>query len=428
MLFGKNSDRQRNEAQAVEYFPAATYHAEGELTCTYIAIPQVRRTNAVLLCRPFWVWGAEMGTNEHGVVIGNEGLRARSPAPEEKALIGMDLIRLSLERANTAAEALDVMTTLLKRYGQGGDCGHLTPEYYNNGFIVADPCEAFILETVGREWLIERVSGVRAISNTYSIGRAPERISDGLAALVHDSGWSADLSPNYADSISNPEGGHIGDPQERRARATSLLRSREGHLSTMSIMGILRDHGPTDAGGRGWRPQEAIERTLCTHATDEARRSQTVGSMVSEVRFKNSVHWVTGTAAPCISIFKPVLLDVPMPSHGAPPTDRFDHQSLWWRHEALHRAAVLGDFAKFLDGIRPERDAVEASFLGRVNAVLNGGNGSERAQVVAECWREAIETETRWKTRFGKTEVSDRTPHAAAWLRMNRTAGISVPL
>ena len=61
-LFAKNSDRERNEAQIVELQPAAA-HAEGSpLRLTYIEIPQVTRTHAYLIGRPFWMWGAEMGT------------------------------------------------------------------------------------------------------------------------------------------------------------------------------------------------------------------------------------------------------------------------------------------------------------------------------------------------------------------------------
>ena len=157
-LFGKNSDRERNEAQTVEIFPRADHAPGAELACTYITIPQVRHTHAVLLCRPFWMWGAEMGANEHGVVIGNEAVHARTPPQEEKALIGMDLLRLALERATTAAEAVEVMITLLECHGQGGSCGHLTPRYYHNSFIVADPREAFVLETMRREWLVARAT------------------------------------------------------------------------------------------------------------------------------------------------------------------------------------------------------------------------------------------------------------------------------
>src|SRR5258708_5023653 len=90
MLFGKNSDRQRNEAHVVEQVAGAFHRADARVRCTYIDVPQARKTHAVLLCRPFWMWGAEMGANEHGVVIGNEGLSAVRPSPKEPALTGMD--------------------------------------------------------------------------------------------------------------------------------------------------------------------------------------------------------------------------------------------------------------------------------------------------------------------------------------------------
>lgn len=39
--------------------------------CTYIEIPQVQEIYGVLLSKPFWIWGCEMGANECGVAIGN---------------------------------------------------------------------------------------------------------------------------------------------------------------------------------------------------------------------------------------------------------------------------------------------------------------------------------------------------------------------
>lgn len=54
---------------------------------------QAERTHAVILSRPAWLWGAEMGANEHGVCIGNEGVWTKEPVGEEEALLGMDLVR-----------------------------------------------------------------------------------------------------------------------------------------------------------------------------------------------------------------------------------------------------------------------------------------------------------------------------------------------
>ena len=70
--FGKNSDRSPNEAQVNELYPARVYDG-GEVACTYRLIPQARETLGVLLSRPAWMWGAEIGVNEAGVAIGKRG-------------------------------------------------------------------------------------------------------------------------------------------------------------------------------------------------------------------------------------------------------------------------------------------------------------------------------------------------------------------
>jgi len=421
-VFGKNSDRERNEAQTVEFFRGADHDADAQVKCTYVAIPQARRTNAVLLCRPFWCWGAEMGANEHGVVIGNEGLHARIPAPDDEALIGMDLVRLALERASTAAAAVDVIATLLRQYGQGGNCGHLMQAFYNNGFLVADATEAYVLETVGRDWLKERVTGVRTLSNTYSIGRNPESLSPGLISLVHDEGWSLEQKPNYGEVISNPNREHIGHARERMARSTALLTSRIGSIRAVDIMHVLRDHA---ASGPSARSDHRAKVTLCMHAGDDSRPGQTTGSLVSELRGHQSIHWVTGTAAPCTSIFKPVLIHTPLPVHGLRPDDRFDVRTVWWSHERLHRTAILGDLDAFLHEIHTERMSLEASFSTRMNEVVNGGGLADRTRAVAKCWEEAGAAEVRW------LEIAQRLPqmpsdsaYSATWHKMNRLAGL----
>lgn len=45
------------------------------------------------------MFGAEMGANEHDVVIGNEAVFSKLPADQlPPALLGMDILRLALER------------------------------------------------------------------------------------------------------------------------------------------------------------------------------------------------------------------------------------------------------------------------------------------------------------------------------------------
>ena len=70
--------------------------------------------------------------------------------------------RLGLERGTTARESLDVITSLLEEYGQGGSCYEEPAEVmlYHNSFIIADSTEAWVLETAGKYWAAERITGL----------------------------------------------------------------------------------------------------------------------------------------------------------------------------------------------------------------------------------------------------------------------------
>lgn len=403
LLFAKNSDRERNEAQVLEMQPRRT--GGGDLKLTYIAIPEVAQTHACLISRPCWMWGAEMGANEHGVVIGNEALHARVPAQRRRALTGMDLVRLGLERGATAAQALAVILELLERHGQGGDCGRLGRFYYHNGFIIADGREAYVLETVGRDWVVEAVGGRRSLSNAYSIGTAYSAISPGLAAQGEGRfDVAAHLIDEARDAVSFGRG--------RCARGQALMDRAGDALTPAAMMAILRDHG--EAGD--WTPANTVGRTICMHAAQGPRRSQSVASMVSEVGADRAVHWVTATSAPCTSLFKPVLFAAGAPPVGPGPTDHYDDQSLWWRHERLHRA-LLADHAAGMALIAAERDALEAGFRVRIDGA------DDLKSAVAACWREAGEAEVRWAAALQPARPGG-SAYARSWGRLNGVAGM----
>ena len=413
VLFAKNSDRERNEAQGLEMIPAATHPPGARLKATYIDIPQARATHAVLISRPFWMWGAEMGANAHGVVIGNEAMHAKTPAQRKRALIGMDLLRLGLERAASAAEAVEVITRLLEAHGQGGDCGHLGRFYYQNGFIITDRQEAYVLETVGRDWALERVARRRALSNAYSIER-PERVSAGLAAQ----------GPfDFAERMLDPVRDAASFGRGRCARGTALLDRADGRLTPSHMMAILRDHGAEAEGHAAWTPAATLRRSICMHAAHGPRRSQSVGSMVSDLSGPRAVHWVTGTSAPCLSLFKPVLFETGLPPQGPPPSDQADEASLWWRHERLHRA-VIQDYAARAGVVTAERDAIESGFQARIAAARDGPIEGLKAEVAA-CWREADAAEARWTATVQAVppNASRASPLHRSWARLNAVAG-----
>lgn len=330
IIFGKNSDRPRDEVQEIEYHPSRDHDLSHTPTvaCTYISIPQVEHTHAVVLSKPVWMWGAEMGANELGVCVGNEAVWTRlheSQLPEERLaterLLGMDLVRLALERAATAREACDVISELLESHGQGGACSGpgCEPFFYHNSFLVADSHgDAWVLETAGRFWVAERVSSCRNISNCLSIDTGYQRHQARMMVEARARGlwngqgkldFAAVFGPKPANELINTvvdtvpgaiPGSGTGTAAslagaKRLLAGRSLLETAYSQVNKFSaddMMKILRHH-PSN---------------IC-RAADSA--FPTASSQVSILFPANSAHkcchLFTGTVDTSVSVFKPFL-------------------------------------------------------------------------------------------------------------------------
>jgi secernin len=172
-LFAKNSDRPPDEQQLIEWHPPRLDRTA--FAATHIEVdPFDHETLGCLISRPAWCWGAEHGVNTAGVAIGNEAIYTTlDPRSAPPALIGMDLVRLGLERGESARQAVAVITDLLEQYGQGGTGrdprGVTGAKAYWSSFLVADPADAWVIETSGSAWAAEQVGNVRAISNRTTI-------------------------------------------------------------------------------------------------------------------------------------------------------------------------------------------------------------------------------------------------------------------
>jgi len=426
VIFGKNSDRDPNEAHEVILIAAADHPSGSKVRCTEIEIPQAAHTHAVLLARPFWIWGAEMGGNEFGVVIGNEAVFTRVPIQKEGGLLGMDLLRLGLERGASAEEALHVMVALLAQFGQGGNCGFSHPFYYHNSFLIADPQEAWVLETAGYEWAAQKVRDVRSISNQITIGSEWDLASPGLVSYAVDRGWCKnrrdfDFSRCYSDFVYTT----FGAAKQRRVCTTRLLETKSGDISLADGMSFLRAHGLYE--DPSWRPDPAVTGAeVCMHAGfGPIRISQSTGSMLAHLGDAAPTYWVTATSAPCTGIFKPMWVDIRRPWDEAAPQGVFDPACLWWRHEKLHRT-VLQDYPVRSECIRRERGLLESTFIKQAAEVT--ADVEERQNFAGECYREAETAEVRWLAEALAQPVrsANRFYYQMAWSGFNRQARLSV--
>ena len=422
-LFGKNSDREPNEAHHVITVAAADHKQGSAVHCTYIDIPQVAHTNAVLLAKPFWIWGAEMGANEHGVAIGNEAVFTKIPYGKKRGLIGMDFLRLALERAATARQAVGVITGLLDQYGQSGNCGMAHESYYHNSFLIADPREAWVLETADKHWAAKQLHGVYSISNGLTIGREWDMASPNLVAYAIEKGWCKnkddfDFARCYSDTMNTwRSAGRV-----RRQQTMDELSAGHGQSTVTALMAALRSHGPTS--GESWSPDRGLTGvTVCMHASfGPVRGSQTTGSMVSHLHPRNPTHFVTASAAPCTSIFKPIWLGAELPAMGNVPARTYSALNLFWQHELLHRA-TLQDFAMRLHAYAAERDTTEQESVAAALA-LAACPSVERAAFSARAFAEAKAAETRWLEHIAHlpTLRGEGWLHRRAWKEFNKQA------
>ncbi|MFN0122428.1 MAG: C69 family dipeptidase [Blastocatellia bacterium] len=357
--FGKNSDREPGEAQAVEHMPRRDYATGARLQCTHIEIPQVARTHEIIISRPFWMWGAEMGTNEHGLTIGNEAVFTRLPYART-GLTGMDLLRLALERATTARAALELITGLIATHGQGGRCGYRNLKFrYHNSFVIADGKEAWALETADRYWVARRVYGVYTVSNVLAIGRDFDLIGPGTYEYARTMGW-CDMAHDFdfAQAYGDPVYRRTTAGELRRARTREMLTANQGKIGMAEVMAALRDHAHA-APDRGWRNCRP-----CLHAAWHRNRrgGQTTGSMISRLDKDDRQHWLTGTSSPCLSVFLPMKTGAGIMDTGPAPGAGYDGESLFWRHERLHRL-TLRDYARLRAVSENQRTALEAEIL-----------------------------------------------------------------
>jgi Peptidase family C69 len=172
-LFAKNSDRPPDETQVIEALPSGP--SSERLRCTWIDVDPPRAVSlACVVSRPTWCWGVEHGVNEAGVAVGNEAIYTTlDPRSVPVGLTGLDLVRLALQWATSAADAVTVITDAIERYGQGGSghdpAGRQGVKPYFNSFLVADAGSAWVVETSGRTWATESVVDVRTISNRTTI-------------------------------------------------------------------------------------------------------------------------------------------------------------------------------------------------------------------------------------------------------------------
>lgn len=428
VIFAKNSDREPGEAQLLQHIPPGSYPGHRELQCTYLKIPQASRTAETLISRPAWMWGCEMGANASGLCIGNEAVFTREPYART-GLTGMDLLRLALERTAKAPDALALITELLGRYGQGGNCGYKSRLFYHNSFIIADKKEAWVLETAGSYWAAQRVRGVRSISNGLTIDEEYDMLSPGAEDYALKKGYiKKGTAFGFRRAFSDTLITHFSKCRVRQSRTMELLGRHRGAITPASMMALLRDHG----GDSGVIPPHATDMgSVCMHASlGPLRPSQSTSALVAHLRSDLPVYWATASSGTCTGIFKPFYLGAgPMDFLDREANGHFSEDVFWWRHEMLHRRALMR-YPFWSAHLAPKRDGIERDFIDSEEKLYRSykkNPGAAKGKLAAfsrECFDRGMNSEAEWLPALDAVRKSAGIPlrFRFFWNRQNSQA------
>ncbi len=354
VIFAKNSDRQPNEPLLTIRVPRRKNEKGSKLKCTYIEIDQVEETFEALLLKPSWMWGAEMGCNEFGLNIGNEAAFTREKQGPE-SLLGMDLLRLALERCQNSEEALHLMIDLLGRHGQGGNCGYEKKFFYHNSFLIADPKTAWLLETAGDYWAAEEIKDVRAISNRLSIGSSYDLCHPELVKHAVEKGWcKGEGDFHFAKCYTDPLITRFSGSLDREGTCSSVLQKEKGRITMQTMRGILRSH---EEGLEGKQFARHSLKSVCMHA-GFLYGDHTTGSYIASLDGENHTYLLTGGSTPCLALYKPYWL-IEGENFSFAEEEDIEALEFWVRREKLHRH-VLVNKVPDLDAYLAERDRIEA--------------------------------------------------------------------
>jgi secernin len=365
----QNSDREPGEPQPVVRLPPVAGDDARTVRATYVELPQVPNRHGIILSRPVWCWGGEMGVNSRGVAIGSVAVFTRR-ATRVPALLGADLVRLGLERGGSAGEALEVVIRLLEQHGQGGPAGFRDKTACaDTSFLIADAVDAWVLETAGRDWVTRHVKDHAALSNALTLGKAGDLASAGVGAdLDFARAFDTRVQPALARAGARRE---LALQHLRRAATPSFARM------AFHLRAHRRDHED---------PADGSNADLCMHAAGFIRRRQTTGSMIVRLTRAGATALFTGTSAPCLSIFRPAAFDGEFSV--LTPADKLVEALLWRRHELLHRRALADPVLRLR--LRATRDEIEAKVFEQLAAPQPDAGALMRADRLAAAWHKVL--------------------------------------
>jgi len=245
-IIAKNRDLGADSINCVELHEHR-YPEEDTYRAAYIDIPQVDETYKFIGVKSVGRWGFGQGINEFQVGIIDNDAGSMDELSYTKGLHDNDYIRLALERAKTAREAVDIIGNLTEKYSQSW-----------NGitFTIGDPNEIWLLEVAGYQWVAKKFTNtVMAIANQFELTDNYDLSSENLVSYALEQGLIEEEVPKInfievygaRDLYPGPDDEKVQKwpiytSQIRQERAIELLNGKIGELTEKDFILFLQDH------------------------------------------------------------------------------------------------------------------------------------------------------------------------------------------
>ena len=390
-LFAKNSDRPVGEVQTVLHFDQRRANQLHRLRTQYLDLGPDPGAFAAIGSQPHWLWGFEHGFNEHRVAVGNEKVwTVDNPRGQPEALLGMDIVRITLERARTADEAFAIITMLVEHHGQGGTGEEHHDEPYHSSFLVADPHRAWIIETSDTTWAARSIAhGGASLSNRIALDHDWSHASANVAPTQSFQEWRA---PKISTSIA-----------DHRLRATTACVAGTAPPDPGQVVATLRSHGSGPWGNPYDTPTATATPTptpiphevgddhegvsVCMHVCDYQTTTASMVTWLPRDGNEPVRAWCL-LGSPCVGIYLPVASSTPNTVPTVPQW--LSSAATWQRFDRLRIEAESDGTGARLLAIRAVLGPLEAELWHEADTHYQRGHHLELAVVTR--WTTAIDT------------------------------------
>jgi dipeptidase len=356
VMLAHTEDMDQNDSGKLWFKPRGIHAPDTTFSIPTVVIPQERVTYA------YWGQGNSDpvaakyngavlgGMNEFGVSFGCNFVTSKAKRIETGHGIQRYSIRkLVLERSRTALEAVKLIGELIDTYSLSESLV---------AFGIADPYEAWVVETTPTQWVAYRVpdDDFHVIANQYTITTKWDLSSKDLVDYATKQGW---YNPNGGEPFNFKEvyGDKLHDPTNviRENRVSATLKAKVGSITKEHLIGLMRTHyeGTDDAY---YPPHDrTVRRPVCVANTQAAMVWHLRSNLPIEI---GAVMW-HALSSPCISVFTPIYAgSTKAPVQYLNAESTYDPNSAWWIFDSIQRVVDM-DYKKLHPMINQRWNKIE---------------------------------------------------------------------